>query len=63
MEAEVRVILATAVNEAPAIIPYPEPPRSQEEMSERLRAVRGLWRDRADGKTTDEIMKELRGDD
>ena len=32
-------------------------------MRERLKALSGIWKDRLDGKTTDEIMKELRGDD
>ncbi len=64
MEAEARQILATAVNEDPVtILPQIEPPRTPEELRERLLAVSGIWKDRAGGKTTDEIMKELRGDD
>jgi hypothetical protein len=32
-------------------------------MRERLKAVSGIWKDRYEGKTTDQIMEELRGDD
>lgn len=63
MEAEAREILAVAVNERPAATPRIAPPRTPEEMRERLRAVTGVWKDRASGKSTDEIMKELRGDE
>ena len=63
MEAEAREILAAAVMASPLAIPRTEPPRSPEEMRERIRAVTGIWKDRADGRSTDEIMKELRGDD
>lgn len=59
MEAEAREILAQAVSETKAITP----PRSREEMMARLDAVMGIWKDRYEGKTTDEWMKELRGDD
>ena len=59
MEAEARAILAQAVND-PEII---APPRTPEEMRARLQAVRGIWKDRANGRSTDEIMRELRGDD
>lgn len=59
MEAEAREILAQAVNQTEKIAP----PRTPEEMRERLKAVRGIWADRYEGKSTDEIMKELRGDD
>lgn len=59
MEAEARAILAQAVNEAEPIIP----PRTPEEMRARLEAVRGIWKDRMEGKTTDEWVKEMRGDD
>ncbi len=59
MEAEARSILAEAVNQTETIAP----PRTPEEMRERLRAVRGIWKDRMEGKTTDEWMKDLRGDD
>jgi hypothetical protein len=59
MEAEARDILATALMTQEKIAP----PSSPEEMRERLRAVSGIWKDRMEGKTTDEIMQELRGDD
>jgi len=59
MEAEARAILAAAVNQADAITP----PRTTEELRQRLEAVRGIWKDRAGGRNTDEIMQELRGDD
>lgn len=59
MEAEARAILAEAVNRTDAITP----PRTPEEMRERLEAVRGIWKERARGRSTDEIMRELRGDD
>lgn len=59
MEAEARAILAEAVSQTETIAP----PRSPEEMRERLKAVRGIWKDRANGRTTDDIMRELRGDE
>lgn len=59
MEAEARAILTRAVEGPEAVLP----PRTAGEMRERLKAVRGFWRDRVPGRTTDEIMKELRGDD
>jgi len=59
MEAEARAILADAVNQPDGITP----PRTSEELRQRLEAVRGIWKDRAGGRSTDEIMHELRGDD
>jgi antitoxin FitA len=59
MEAEARAILARTVNEEDT----PRPPQTVREMRERLAAVRGTWKNRATGRGTDEIMKELRGDD
>jgi plasmid stability protein len=59
MEAEAREILTRAMNEPEALAP----PRNAEELKERLQAVRGIWKDRAGGRSTDEIMQELRGDD
>ena len=59
MEAEARAILARAVEEGEAL----EPPKNAEDMKERLAAIRGIWKDRAKGRSTDEIMGELRGDD
>ncbi|QTN32071.1 plasmid stabilization protein [Akkermansiaceae bacterium] len=59
MEAEARAILARMVNEEET----PRPPQTVGEMRERLAAVRGTWKNRANGRDTDGIMKELRGDD
>ena len=59
MEAEARNILTRSVEEPEAV----RPPRTVAEMRARLTAVRGMWRERSEGRTTDEIMKELRGDD
>lgn len=59
MEAEARQILARAVEESETI----RPPQTPDEMRERLASVRGIWKDRARGRSTDEIMRELRGDD
>lgn len=59
MEAEARAILTEAVNQPENIAA----PRTPEEMRERLKAVRGIWKDRANGRSTDDIMRELRGDD
>jgi antitoxin FitA len=59
MEAEAREILAAALSSQENI----PPPSSPEEMSERIKSVIGIWKDRMDGKTTDQIMRELRGDD
>jgi hypothetical protein len=58
MEAEAREILTAAMQQA-----HLPPPRTVKEMQERLRAVTGIWKDRTEGKSTDEIMKELRRDD
>ena len=59
MEGEARAILTRALEEPEAL----RPPRTSEEMRARLSAVRGLWKDWSKGRTTDEIMRELRGDD
>ena len=59
MEAEARAILSAAVNGAEVLAP----PRTRDEMKKRLQAVRGSWKDQANGRSTDEIMLELRGDD
>lgn len=58
MEAEAREILTRAVNDEKN-----QPPRTVEEMRERLQSVTGIWKNRAKGKSTDEIMRELRGDE
>lgn len=62
MEAEARAILKKAVEE-PEELDEIRPPRTPEELRARLEAVRGIWKDRANGRSTDEIMQELRGDD
>lgn len=59
MEAEARKIIADAVMQTTAFTP----PSNPQEMRKRLKAVLGIWKDRMDGKTSDEWMKELRGDD
>lgn len=63
LAAEAREILMQAVAGTDIAAPTIQPPRTPEEMRERLLAVRGIWKDRTGGKTTDEIMRELRGDD
>lgn len=59
MEAEARAILTQAVNAPDALAP----PSSDQELNERLEAIRGLWKNRTKGRDTDQIMKELRGDE
>jgi len=59
MEAEARQILTRAVEEPEAL----RPPQTPEEMRQRLASFRGTWKDRSKGRTTDDIMRELRGDD
>ena len=59
MEAEARELLAMALDKREPL----SPPQTVEEVKERLQAVCGIWKDRAKGRSTDEIMKELRGDD
>lgn len=62
MEAEAREILARGVEKAS--VPEPEKAETpQERMRKALDSVTGIWKDRTGGKSTDEIMKELRGDD
>jgi hypothetical protein len=61
MEAEAREILAISLAEDS---PLPESNMSAiAERRRRMEAVVGIWKDRYEGKSTDEIMKELRGDD
>jgi len=55
MEAEAREILRKAVEESPEA----PPPRTREELRQRLQGVRGLWKDRG---TTDELMELTRGE-
>lgn len=63
MEAEARSILARAVEESEKV----ETPTDREalmaERRKRIESVVGIWKDRADARTTDEIMQELRGED
>lgn len=59
MEAEARELLARALDDQAPLTA----PRTVEEMRERLQEVRGIWKDRTEGRSTDEIMKDLRGDD
>lgn len=61
MEAEARAILAKSLAEAPASENEREAARL--ERRKRIEAMIGIWKDRYEGKSTDEIMKELRGDD
>lgn len=56
MEAEAREILRRSLEEST----HRPPPRTSEELRERLKGVRGLWKDRG---TSDELMKLTRGED
>ena len=61
MEAEARAILASSLADETLA-----PADRQAEMAERrkrIESVVGIWEDRYEGKSTDEIMKELRGDE
>ncbi len=63
MEAEARAILTRAVDEPEASgIPVGREALLAERRK-RIEAVVGIWKNRADGRTTDEIMQELRSDD
>ena len=61
MEAEAREILAAHLADEPLRTVDQE--AAIAERRKRIEAVVGIWKDRFDGKSTDEIMKELRGDD
>jgi plasmid stability protein len=61
MEAEARAILAASLADQPADAADEEAARL--ERLKRIEAVRGIWADRANGRSTNEIMRELRGDD
>lgn len=61
MEAEARAILAAGLTEEPA--PEIDKETARLERRKRIDAVAGIWKDRYQGKSTDEIMKELRGDE
>ncbi len=56
MEAEARAIITQAVSKTGALTP----PQNAEELKDRLKAVRGIWKDRG---TTDELMELTRGED
>jgi len=60
MEAEAREILAISL-----AAPDPDSHRetAQAVRRKRIESVIGIWKDQMGGKTTDEIMHELRGDD
>jgi antitoxin FitA len=60
MEAEAREILA--VNLASESTVPADSKAAIAERRKRIRAVVGIWKDRYKGKSTDRIMKELRGD-
>lgn len=60
MEAEVRDILGASVAQGGTLSDDPEQVRLARR--QRIAAVVGIWKDRYEGKSTDEIMKELRGD-
>ncbi len=61
MEAEARAILAAGLSED--VVTEAEKKAARQAYRERIESVVGIWKDRYKGKTTDEIMKELRGDD
>jgi plasmid stability protein len=61
MEAEARAILAASLADQPIDAADEEAERL--ERLKRIEAVRGIWADRMEGKSTDEWMKEMRGDD
>lgn len=60
MEAEARDILAKSLAEEQ---PAAEQKVEIEERRRRLKEVVGIWEDRYQGQSTDEIMKKLRADD
>lgn len=61
MEAEARAILAQSLTAEPATESENEAARL--ERRKRIESVVGIWKERYEGKSTDDIMKELRGDD
>lgn len=61
MEAEARAILATCLAEDPPTEKELETARA--ERRKRIESVLGIWKDRYDEKSTDEVIRELRGDD
>jgi antitoxin FitA len=61
MEAEAREILASSLAEDGTTLIDKE--AASAERRKRIEAVVGIWKDEMGGKTTDEIMQELRGED
>ncbi len=61
MEAEAREILAASLADEPTAPVDREAAIAAKR--KRIEAVVGIWKDRYEGKPTDEIMRELRGDD
>lgn len=61
MEAEARKILATSLAVDAVVEPRDEAAIAKRR--KRIEACVGIWKDRYEGKSTDVIMKELRGDD
>jgi antitoxin FitA len=61
MEAEAREILAVSLAGSSLLLSNHGPAIA--ERRRRMEAVVGIWKDRYKGKSTDKIMKELRGDD
>ena len=59
MEAEARMILAAGLAETDDA----DKEAARLERRKRIESVVGIWKDEMDGRTTDEIMRELRGDD
>lgn len=61
MEAEAREILATCLADGQGALADKE--TAMTERMKRIESVVGIWKGNLNGKTTDEIMQELRGDD
>lgn len=61
MEAEARAILAASLTEQPTDTAERE--AAKLERRRRIEACVGIWKQEMGGKSTDEIMQELRGDD
>lgn len=61
MEAEAREILAQSLAAETENALGSEARRA--ERKKRIEEVMGLWKDRHEGKSTDEIMEEIRGDE
>jgi antitoxin FitA len=60
MEAEARVILATSLGLADGVT---DPDALRVERRRHIESVAGIWEESIAAKSTDEIMRELRGDD